>query len=69
MGLERIRYAALLYRRCPIPVLVTGGGDRPESQVMANVLKEDYGVEVTWIESESLTTWQNALFSREKFRC
>ena len=65
LSLERIRYTALLHRECKVPILVTGGGDRPESEVMARVLKSDYDIEVTWIENKSMTTWQNALNSKK----
>lgn len=64
LGLERIRYGALLSRQCPLPILVAGGGHRPESETMARVMKDDYGVEVTWIENKSMTTWENALYTR-----
>ncbi|WP_062262815.1 YdcF family protein [Endozoicomonas arenosclerae] len=64
LSLERIRYTALLYRECKVPILVSGGGDRPEAQTMARVLKSDYGVDVTWIEDQSMTTMQNATNSR-----
>ncbi len=65
LSLERIRYAALLYRECRVPILATGGGERPESEMMARVLKNDYNVDVTWIENQSTTTWQNAQNSKK----
>ncbi|WP_152558522.1 YdcF family protein [Endozoicomonas numazuensis] len=65
LSLERIRYTALLNRECDVPILVTGGGERPESEMMVRVLKNDYDVDVTWTESESMTTWQNAINSKK----
>ncbi|MGI9283146.1 MAG: YdcF family protein [Endozoicomonas sp.] len=64
LSLERIRYTALLNRECNVPILVTGGGDRAEAETMARVLKNDYGVEVSWIENQSMTTWENAQNSK-----
>ena len=65
MSLERIRYAAILQRQCKLPLLTSGGGSRPEAVSMADTLKRDYGTDVVWLEQESLTTWENALYSRE----
>ena len=64
LSLERIRYTAILHKQCGVPILATGGGERAESETMARVLKDDYGVDTKWIENQSLTTWQNALYSR-----
>ncbi len=62
--LERLRYGAWLARRLHKPVLVTGGDPRntgqPESSIMADVLKEDYGITPRWVESHSRTTAENA---------
>ncbi len=63
LALERVRYAARLYRATGLPVLVSGGapdGGVPEAQVMRDVLKEDFGVPVKWVEDSSLTTRENA---------
>ncbi|MGI9277606.1 MAG: YdcF family protein [Endozoicomonas sp.] len=65
MSLERIRYAAILQRKCKLPVLTSGGGSRPEAVSMADTLNRDYGIDVTWQEQHSLTTWENALYSRK----
>jgi uncharacterized SAM-binding protein YcdF (DUF218 family) len=68
--LQRIRYAALLSKRTQLPILVTGGAPEPsskypspEAQVMAKVLRDEFNVEVSWIEDQSKTTQENAQFS------
>ncbi|WP_422139828.1 YdcF family protein [Endozoicomonas sp. ALC020] len=65
LSLERIRYTALLHRECEVPILATGGGKRPESEMMARVLKNDYNVDVSWKETQSTTTRQNARNSKK----
>lgn len=70
-SLERIRFAAWLYRRQPKPILVTGGapaGGRPEAETMKNVLEREFGVPVTWAETTSRDTPENALLSAEILR-
>jgi uncharacterized SAM-binding protein YcdF (DUF218 family) len=65
--LERLRYAAKLYRQTGKPILVTGGstyGDTiPESQAMKESLESDFHVPVQWIEEQSRTTQENASYS------
>lgn len=64
MGLERQRYAARLAKASGLPVLTTGGlhyGTPPsEAQMMADSLRDDFGVQVRWKEEQSRTTWENA---------
>lgn len=70
-SLERVRYGAVLARRYHLPILVTGGqvyGGTSESEVMAKVLRQEFGVEVRWIESRSRDTADNAAFSAEIFK-
>ena len=66
-AMERLRYAARLARASGLPVLTSGGldfGEPPsEAQIMAEVMKRDFGVEVRWQEGESRTTWENARLS------
>ncbi len=65
LTLERLRYAAQLYKSKHLPILVTGGapggGTEPEGTLMKEVLERDYGIPVTWTETNSLTTWENAV--------
>jgi len=65
--LTRLRYAARIQRVSGLPILVTGGmplsGQRPEAELMAESLREDFGVPVRWLEPASRTTAENAKFS------
>lgn len=67
-ALERVSYGASLAKRLRLPVLVTGGrvyGGSAEGDVMAQVLRDEFGVEVRWIENRSLHTKDNARYSAE----
>lgn len=64
----RVRYAAYLYQKIQLPILVTGGDksgpkDQTEAYCMAKTLKNDYRVPVRWMEFKSEDTFENALFS------
>jgi uncharacterized SAM-binding protein YcdF (DUF218 family) len=65
--LERLRYAARLYRLTGKPILVTGGSTHantlPESHVMKESLIQDFHVPVQWVEDQSQNTLENARFS------
>lgn len=67
--LERLRYAAILYHRTGLPILVAGGDaeglGRPEAGLMKKVLEEDFKVPVQWTEIASTDTLQNAVFSKK----
>ncbi|MGA7179162.1 MAG: YdcF family protein [Thiobacillaceae bacterium] len=64
LTLERLRYAAYLYKATELPILVTGGmpggGHRSEGELMKDVLKNDFSVPVAYVETGALTTWDNA---------
>lgn len=65
---DRVHFAARLHRETRLPLFVTGKGtgDHPfaaESEKMAQVLRDDYGIAAKWLEKESLNTEQNAAFS------
>lgn len=65
-SLERIRYAARLYRITGLPLLVTGGaplGGAPEGRSMRDALERDFGVKVRWVEDGSFNTRENARYS------
>lgn len=65
-SLERIRYAARLYRLRRLPVLVSAGapaGGVPEAQAMRESLTQEFGVPVRWTESASRDTAENARYS------
>lgn len=69
VALERERYAAQLAKASGLPILTSGGlhyGTPPsEARLMADSLREDFGVTVRWQEERSRTTWENARFSAE----
>lgn len=64
VALERMRFAARLSKASGLPILTTGGlhyGEPPsEAAIMADSLRDDFGVDVRWQEAESRTTWENA---------
>jgi uncharacterized SAM-binding protein YcdF (DUF218 family) len=61
--LERLAYAAGLSRLTGLPLLLSGGAvesEYPESRVMAQTLKDEFGLEARWLETRSRTTAENA---------
>lgn len=67
LTLQRLHAGAQLARRLRLPVLLTGGAlnDRapPIALDMARVLREDFGIADSWVETRSADTWENAEFS------
>jgi uncharacterized SAM-binding protein YcdF (DUF218 family) len=66
LSLERLRYGARLARRTGLPILVTGGAptaEIPEALLMKDALERDFGLKVTWTESASRDTRDNARHS------
>ena len=64
--LERLRYGARVARATRLPVLVSGGAVRgapPEALLMRNVLVNELGVAVRWVETRSHDTHENAVDS------
>ena len=66
--LERLRFAATLHKRTGLPLLVSGGRgttamQKSEAQLMSEILLEDYGIKPRWIEGDSRTTAENAIYS------
>ena len=64
----RVHSAARLYQQLQLPILVTGKGtgDAPfaaESEKMAQILRDQYGIRPRWVETESMDTTENARFS------
>jgi uncharacterized SAM-binding protein YcdF (DUF218 family) len=72
LSLERLRYAALLYRSSELPILVTGGkpggGSLSEGRIMQHILLSEYGIPTRWVEDAALTTWDNARLSTMQLR-
>ncbi|MBE0507944.1 MAG: YdcF family protein [Marinospirillum sp.] len=67
--ISRLNYAAYLHSISGLPLLVTGGRvhDEAESEaeLMARLLQSSFGIHATWLEEQSRTTHENALFSAE----
>ncbi len=63
----RVHYGAYVAKNMGLPVLVSGGisvgFSASEASVMARYLREDYDVPVRWLEENSMTTAENALYS------
>jgi uncharacterized SAM-binding protein YcdF (DUF218 family) len=72
LSLERLRAAAVLYRRAPLPVLISGGslhpGEEPLASVLARSLKEDFHIQVALLETGSHDTWQSAALTAATLR-
>ncbi len=70
--LIRSRYGAQLARRWHLPILVTGGrptdATRSEAEVMAGVLRDEFGIAARWQESRAMDTADNARYSAEILR-
>ncbi len=67
-SLERIRYAAYIYKQNHLPILVSGGRvldyiKTTEASLMANVLENDFYTPVKWREDQARNTWENAQYS------
>ncbi|MCP4664644.1 MAG: YdcF family protein [bacterium] len=58
-ALERIRYAAWLWQRVKRPVLISG----TSAPIMAEAMRQSFGVAVRWVERSSRSTHENAAFS------
>jgi len=74
-AMERLRMGARLAKVTQLPILVTGGRpdrtqlqDRPEAEIMSQVLANELGVKAKWLEVKSNTTQENASFSAKILR-
>jgi len=63
-ALERIRYGAWLWKRVKRPVLISG----TSAPLMAEAMRQSFGVAVRWVEAESRSTNENAAFSARRLR-
>ncbi len=63
----RLQHGAYLAKKLDLPLLVSGGVGAgfkaSEAFVMARTLKDDYGLEARWQETNSSTTEENARFA------
>jgi len=68
LTLERVRYGARVAKLTGLPILVSGGavtGGEAEARLMQQSLRDEYGIEVRWVEARSRNTHENALRSAE----
>ena len=65
--LERLRYAAYLQKETQLPLLISGVSPTgaSEAKVSMQELKDFFNVPTQWLEEKSLTTKENALFTRQ----
>ncbi len=68
LTLERLAAGSTLYQRTHLPILVSGGKPYPGADPslagrMASVLRQEFHIPVTWEETSSDSTWQNAALS------
>jgi len=71
LTLERVRYGAMVARLTGLPVLVSGGnpqGGEPEALLMRRSLEDEFHLPVTWVESKSDNTRENARLSAPLLR-
>ncbi len=67
--LQRLDFAAHAYRQLKLRVAVSGG--KPpgthdaEATLMKAALEADFNVPVSWVESQSRTTYENALYTKK----
>jgi len=64
LSLQRARYAAYLHRLTGLPIYIAGGSppheQPPLGVLMAQTLESELGVPVAGMETQSLTSWENA---------
>ena len=68
LTLGRLRYGAVIARQTGLPLLISGGLKHPhrprdqelaEAEIAAKIMRDEFNVEVSWIEPGSRNTWQN----------
>ncbi len=69
MSLQRLRYAARLARKTGLAVIPVGGstetGRTPEAEMARAILEQEFSVQVAAVETDSRTTWENAVNTAE----
>lgn len=65
---SRLRYAIVLHKVKPLPILLSGGRvyareRQAEAELLAERLLKDYQISADWLETKSQNTQENALFS------
>jgi len=68
-SLERVLHAHRLARFTGLPVMISGGvtayGGAPEAHLLRDLLEGELGTRVSWLETKSRDTRENAIFTRE----
>jgi uncharacterized SAM-binding protein YcdF (DUF218 family) len=69
-AMERVRYGVTLSQATRLPILLTGGApdatssnELTEAELTQKVLNNEYQVQARWLEKQSRTTEENAVFS------
>lgn len=65
-SMQRARYGARLHRELGFPVLVSGG--RGEAELIVDLMEEEFGVPVRWMDNASRNTQENAFHTAELLR-
>lgn len=65
-SMQRARYGARLHRELGFPVLVSGGRD--EAELIVELMEEEFGVPVRWMDNASRNTQENAFHAAELLR-
>jgi uncharacterized SAM-binding protein YcdF (DUF218 family) len=70
LTLQRVRFAARIYRMHQLPILVSGGRTvylptPPLAELMRGALEQEFNVPVRWVENQSRDTMENAEFSSQ----
>jgi len=72
LTLERLRAGAALHRRLHLPLLVTGGEQRPDEPTLAELMRRsldaDFGIAARWVEPAARDTAENAARSAALLR-
>ena len=68
--LMRLRYAAWLAKKTGLPVIPSGGftnnqGAESEARIYADILRDEYGIQVENLETRSQNTWENARYTAQ----
>jgi uncharacterized SAM-binding protein YcdF (DUF218 family) len=67
LSIERVAWAAELYRTLSLPIAVTGGRIKGATSSLGALMKQqlenNFGVPVTWTEELSRTTFENAEYT------
>ncbi len=69
-AMERVRYGVTLFQATHLPILITGGApdatssnELTEAELTQKVLINEFQIQARWVEKQSRTTEENAVFS------